>query len=421
MLFVSCTVNGARTDETEYIEQYGAQTMDSLKDAPTENDAAYTGNPLNPQSIKYLGAFLLPDDGETEREMFSYGGEALCYNKKNGSLYITGHNWYADVAEITIPEPEASKDLSKLNKAQVIQGLTDIKGALFDGWSMEIPRAGLEVIEDNLFFCYGQHFEEDNSLGTHGYTYSCLSGSNKVCTVGDKRYTSNDYMFSVPEKYISLFGGADLLTGRFRDGGWGGMGPSLYSVKSQDIINSQNNEKIEASLLIGYDDTYNGEDGAKVDGYSNADWWSGGAFISCSAGDAAIFEGTHGLGDTWYGFSNGVVYPTSGDEDEAVPEVPEYPHDERGWWNDDYRAYMMFYDASDILGVLYGELEPYEIQPYAFCDLSEYMIAERDETVMQYLGACAYDLEGNRLFILELMADEARPVVHVFTFEGSSG
>ena len=78
---------------------------------------------------------------------------------------------------------------------------------------------------------------------------------------------------------------------------------------------------------------------------------------------------------------------------------------------------MMFYDTGDVLEVLEGRLEPYEIQPYAFLELSEYMLLERDETVMQYLGACAYDIKGNRLFVLELMADEARPVVHVFTFE----
>ncbi len=57
------------------------------------------------------------------------------------------------------------------------------------------------------------------------------------------------------------------------------------------------------------------------------------------------------------------------------------------------------------------------IQPYGIIDLTEYMIVERDETDMQYLGGCAYDIETNRLYVLELFADEDKPIVHVFTFE----
>ncbi len=36
---------------------------------------------------------------------------------------------------------------------------------------------------------------------------------------------------------------------------------------------------------------------------------------------------------------------------------------------------------------------------------------------MQYLGGVAYDISGNRLYVLELMVDEGMSAVHVFTFE----
>ncbi len=371
---------------------------------------------LQAESIEYLGAFCLPSDGETEREMYSYGGEAMCFNPHNNSLFITGHNWFADIAEISIPEPIISKDITQLNKAEVLQNFSDVKGSLFDDWSMEIIRAGLEVVGDKLFFCYGQHFEEEKAQGTHGYADLNLTEADSVCTVGDKRYTTNDYMFSIPQNYLSSFDGADLLTGRFRDGGWGGMGPSLYALRTEDIVNAQTDEKIKAVPVIGYDDSYDGDEGYKMHKYSHADSWSGGAFISCDAGDAIIFVGTHGYGETWYGFSNGVVYPVSGDEDEKIPEVPDYPHDERGWWNDDFRACIAFYDVEEALNVIEGRSEPYEMQPYSFLDLSDYMLVERDETAMHYLGGSAYDIQNNRLYILELFADGDKPLVHVFTF-----
>ncbi len=416
LLIISCTVSQEETILNHKESQEPIKTNTEASAEESEK-TIISSDSINPDSIIYLGAFLLPDDGETEDEMFSYGGEGMCFNPESSSLFITGHNWFADVAEITIPELVISKNTSELNKAEIIQGLTDIKGSLFEGWSMEIPRAGLEIVGDNLFFCYGQHFEEEVELGTHGYTDLRLGEAGKVCIVGYKRYTSNDYMFSIPQNYIELFGGADLFTGRFRDGGWGGMGPSLYAVKSTDIINAQQNENISAMLIIGYDDSYNGDEGYKMNGYSHADSWTGGAFVSCDAGDAIIFAGTHGYGETWYGFSNGVVYPISGDENEKVPEVPPYPHDERGWWNDDFRACIAFYSAEEAVKSFNGETMPYEVQPYAFLDLSEYMILDRDETAMQYLGATAYDYEKNRLYVLELFADGDRPVVHVFTFE----
>jgi hypothetical protein len=51
-----------------------------------------------------------------------------------------------------------------------------------------------------------------------------------------------------------------------------------------------------------------------------------------------ILVGTKAVGESWYGFSNGVVHPISGDPDETYPEVPDWPHDDRGWWSEDISA-----------------------------------------------------------------------------------
>lgn len=192
---------------------------------------------------------------------------------------------------------------------------------------------------------------------------------------------------------------------------------SFFVLRTKDILNADSGSMINAKPLLYYDDSYEGDTGHKTDGYSHADSITGGAFISCEAGDSVIFAATHGFGNTWYGFSNGVVYPTDGDENEKYPDVPPYPHDQRGWWNDDFKAAFIMYDPTHLVMVINGEADANNVQPYAIVDLTEYMCKKRDETDMQYLGGCAYDIKNKRLYLLELFADEDKPIVHVVTFK----
>ena len=378
--------------------------------------SAPTENALSEESLDYLGAFRLPEDGEDERNMFSWGGEALAYSPNSHTLFIVGHNWYTNIAEISIPEPIISKDLSKLNQAGIIQDFKDIRSENFGDWDMEIPRVGLEVVGDTLYYCFGEHFEEKTNKGTHGFSDLRLNPNTTVCIAGDYLYSTNDYLFAVPKNWQASFGGRNLLTGRFRDGGWSGMGPSLFAIKTEDIISADDDERIDATPILLYDDSYSGDTGQKMIGYSHADTISGGAFVDCDSGSAVIFAATHGFGNTWYGFANGVVYPIDVEEDAVYPSVPPYPYDERGWWNDDFRAAFVLYDPAYLVKVFSGEYAVNSPQPYAIVDLSEYMLAKREDTSMVYLGGLAYDVAQNRLYVLELFADGDKPVVHVFSF-----
>ena len=372
---------------------------------------------LQPEAIHYLGAFQLPMDGDTEEEMFSWGGEAIAFAEERESLFVVGHNWFTYVAEISVPDPVMSEDVSQLPMAELLQPLTDIRDGLFDRWYLEIPRVGLEVMGDDLYFCWGAHYQDEEGLGTHGVHGLDLSeeSADHVVLIGDHNYSTNDYLFKIDAEWReAFFDGMDLVTGRFRDGGWSGMGPALFAFSGEDLKNGEMDEEIDAFPLILYSDSYEGDEGSKMEGYSHADSWSGGAWVGSEVGSAVVFVGTHGWGETWYGFSNGVVYPTSGDADEEIPEVPEWPHDERGWWNDDFRATMIFYDANDLVKVREGSLMADEVQPYAMLDINEFLLGVHDETAMQYLGGVAYDAQQQRLFVMELFADEGRPVVHVF-------
>lgn len=378
---------------------------------------------LDPAHIRWLGAFRLPPDGEGEENSFSYSGEAMAYcesgNGGIGSLYLTGHNWHTYVAEVSVPGPSAFRNPEALPQARLVQPFSDIRGALFLRWNLEIPRVGLEVIGNKLYFCWGAHFEEPTGWGTHGAASLELAKPppGTACYIGGaaRVYATNDYLFSIPAGWADAhLPGYDLATGRFRDGGWSGMGPALFALRSRDILEAPMDGAVSAVPLILYDTSYNGDTGAKMTGYSHADSISGGAWVDGYTGSAVIFAGTHGFGKTWYGFANGVEYPLGGNEGEVYPEVPEPPYEQRGWWNDDFRPVMLFYDPAELARAAKGELQAYRVQPYALLDLSPFMLRKKLDTDMQLLGDMAYDRARSLLYVQELFADGDRPLVHVF-------
>lgn len=374
---------------------------------------------LNPSRMIYSGAFRLPEDSEWE-----WSGEALAFNSSGnegkGSLFGTGHNHRVLVSEISVPEPVLSKNISGLNRANTLQPFSSAWGDLYSDWYTEIPRIGLEVLNDKLYFCRGEHFQENNPM-THGYAPLNLSVPKPegLWRIGgeDCNYATNNYMFKIPPEWSSRYApGFDLATGRYRDGGWGGMGPSLFAVKSGDMIKGQ--DLISTKELIRYTGVNDWSQPVRhqVDNYSEADTWTGGAWFDSPAGSAVIFCGNHGFGEnTWYGFANGVVYPTDGEG--PFPETPEYPYNDRGWWNDGLKPALMFYDPVDLGKVLQGEIMPHQVQPYEIVDISAYMYSSLEDTRLRYLGAMAYDYLNHRLLVQELFADGDKPVIHVFEFK----
>ena len=113
--------------------------------------------------------------------------------------------------------------------------------------------------------------------------------------------------------------------------------------------------------------------GHKMKWFSEGDEWSGGAWLTAGDSAAVILIGTQAVGDSWYGFANGVVYPTSGEEGQQVPEVPPFPYDQRGWWSKQIEAQMIFYDPADLAAVVHGKLKPWEPQPYAKLALDPFL------------------------------------------------
>jgi hypothetical protein len=85
---------------------------------------------------------------------------------------------------------------------------------------------------------------------------------------------------------------------------------------------------------------------------------------------------------------------------------------------------LYLYDPSDLADVASGAMESFEPQPYTHLDIGEHMLFNPDNVDVPMLGDgiqrrylfgdMAYDRVHERLYVLELFADSAKPVVHVW-------
>jgi hypothetical protein len=374
---------------------------------------------IQPDDLVYRGAFRLPDDPP---DAWAYSGAALAYYPAGdadgpadgtpGSLFATGHDWYQAIAELSIPAPVIAANVADLPVAETIQPLRDFRANLFG--ELEIARAGLAYLPetDRLYFAWAQHMGEGDTNATHGAINVTLDAPDLIgpWRVGDfVNYVTGDYLFPIPADWAAQHTpGLALATGRFRDGGQGSQGPTLIAVRVADPPDA--GEALPTLPLLLYGTAYD-EASPHIDDYCEADEWTGGAWLTADDRAAIVFAGTHGLGDCWYGCSDGTVW-----------EEP-YPDDcsdhNRGWWSTAFGAQLMFFNPDDLAAVAAGEMEPWIPQPYAVLDLEPVLFNLDDPQRLARVGAIAFDSGSGLLYVMQPFGDGDKPVVHVWAVDSA--
>ena len=449
--------------------------------APTPTPTPTTIIPaglIQPADLVYQGAFRLPG-GDTPPQTFAYGGNAMTFNPDGdpsnrdaypGSLFVMGHDRMAwgvlpdgsQVAEVSIPVPGGASDPADLPQAGFIQGFHDVTAGFFTQLE-EIPRTGMQYLNHadtgpKIHLCWGQHLQFEDEA-SHAWFNPTLATPNLqgVWFIGHQNlYRTNGYMFDIPTAWADAHAqGRYLATGRMRDGGQGGMGPPLIAYRPwlPDGSAPPSGTHLEETTLLLYENAYNTSDFVRcLNGYQHPDEWEGGAWMTTPSGKSAVlFAGTKSTGAKhWYGFINplGPEYPCV-DED-SVPHFltcrmadgSSCPAEDfapccdeeqgdcvtyRGWWSSRWDAQFILYDPADLAQVAAGEIESWEPQPYASLDIDEHLYLDPPAWDLQILGwgvqrrnrigAAAYDRDSGHLYVLELYADGAKPVVHVWRVE----
>ena len=384
---------------------------------------------IQPADLEYKGAFRLPDG--PEEIAWEWSGEGMTYYPKGdaegpadgypGSIFGIGHDWNQYVSEISIPVPviSPSKNVDDLNRAETLQEFQNIRGGLYG--EMEQARGGLQYLprqgnqtSDKLYFCWGPHMAEGEMVPSHGWCDLDLANPNPagLWRIGEYwTYVTTDYIFEIPKAWADAHTpGMYLATGRFRDGGQGGQGPSLFAFGPWNEGNPPApGAVLPAVPLLLYSSVTDEEQHVMKD-YHHSDMWSAGAWLTAGAKSAVIFVGTKGKGECWYGFANGVVWPEGG----PFPPVPPYPNDQRGWWSSQFVGQIIFYDPADLAAVAEGERKPYEPQPYATLDIDKWLFRVRSENEFYHVRAAGFDRERGLLYVSEFRGDGDRSLVHVW-------
>jgi hypothetical protein len=215
---------------------------------------------------------------------------------------------------------------------------------------------------------------------------------------------------------------------------------------------------LEETTLLLYENAYNTEEIVRsLNDYQHPDEWGGGAWLTTGSGTSSIaggaregavlFAGTKSTGTKyWYGYINPegpefvcvdaevTDFPTCRNADGTSCPQQDFSGccdagsgscvSNRGWWTTRFDAQFILYDPADLAKVAAGQWESWQPQPYATIDIDEHLYLNPPEWELvevgwgdqrrSRIGDISFDRKNGLLYVLELYADGAKPVIHVW-------
>ena len=376
-----------------------------------------TSEPLiQPSNLVYTGAFRLPE-GPTNQTTFEYSGDGLAYNPANNSLFITGHTWYQETAEISIPKFIDSTDINSLTTATILQPLTDAlegrrtsvnptdpNGQNIGGYLVYNGKLIISVYSyyDGSGTQSASHFVRPLSLSTTGQ----VTGPFRVGT----QYPGfvSGYMSQIPADWQPLLGGP-ALTGNccLNIISEQSSGPSVSVFDPSQLTNGTT---VTATPLVGYPFSNPlSAWGTQNDLFNGSTQITGVVFPAGTR--SVLFFGRQGTGPFCYGIGAPTSPPPSG-------ECYDPANSSKGDHAYPYVYQVWAYDADDLLKVKQGIEPEYDVKPYAVWTLN---LPFSNNTGQQLLSGAAYDPSTNQIFITQDCVDTScGPVIDVLQITGLS-
>jgi hypothetical protein len=372
---------------------------------------------LQAASLQYLGAFRLPDGLFGSNNGFSFGGSPIAFNPTNNSLFVGGHPYDQEIAELSIPTPgDPTGGIDALPTAPVLQDFADpTEGLLWDlsDWEGEggsVLLGGLLVADDMLIGTVYIYYDAENAQTVSHYTRSLSLSLPSVQGLDAMPPTGfvSGWLAAVPPEWQAALGG-EALTGQccIPIVGRTSWGPDAFSFTPSAL----EQPPVPATGLVYYT-----ADHPTLGNYDQQNpVWGGtttiGGFAAVSGTRSLLYFGRTGLGDFCYG--EGTDDPDLAGQDDGDGGIYCYdPMDtSKGTHAFPYQEQIWAYDLNDLAAVYAGTMQPWDVVPYAtwYVDLTQSNLN---------IGGVGYDEQNQLLYVSELQADADgyayRPLIHVF-------
>lgn len=369
--------------------------------APTNLTVVAHAQLLQQSDLEYLGAFRLPagKHGSCQNDGFAYGGSALAFNPTNNSLFVVGHDWCQQVAEINIPATLGMGTYASLPAATVRQTFVEPsegKKTQVDVGNVKV--GGLAVIGNELHFTEYSYYDGDGSAAVSHFkrpltlsTTGQVGGPYKVGTRNPGFMAG--WIVQVPTVWQSSLGGP-FLTGQccisiVTRTSWG---PSAFTFNPGDLgaVNPA-----PANALTYYSQSHPtlGAWNQTSNIYNGTTQIKGVVFPEGT--QTVLYIGRQGIGAFCYGSGAACNDPSDSSQGNHA-----YPYVYQVW----------AYDAAEFAKVRQGLKQPWDVVPYTVWNFELPL-----QHGSRFLGGVAYDPGTRKLYIAQnYCGSYGAGCVHVF-------
>ncbi len=374
---------------------------------------------LRQSDLVYQGAFRLPS-GAVGTSSFAYGGTALAFNAARRSLFLVGHDWHQQVAEVSIPDPRTAMEPAGLAVATVLQPFSDAtEGTMGRVGEGNVKVGGLLPYQGRLFQTAYLYYDAAGTQ-TMSHFVSGMDLTVKGDVTGPFRVGKlgagfvSGYFAEIPAAWRASLGGP-VLNGNCCLGiiSRTSYGPAAFAIDPLDIGTK---DPVPATPLLYYAAAHPLlEPGAEGDGWGNTSRLFNGTtevtgVVFPEGASSVLFFGRQGVGTFCYG--PGTTDRTkAGQLVEGGPDRFCYdPADSaKGVHAYPYKSFVWAYDASDLSAARARRKAPWEVRPYATWELT----VPFPHGTARLKGA-AYDGLAQRIFVSQAFGDGELPLIHVF-------
>ena len=358
---------------------------------------------LGQAGLRYVGGFRVPA-GTFGGSSFGYVGTGMAYNPANNSLFMVGHDWNQQVAEISIPTPVNSSSLDALPIAAVLQPFADPTDGRLQSIGTDVKIGGLMVAGNQLYVTGFVYYDASGSQNVSHFVRSTNLSTASARGPFGVNYTGAvaGPMVPVPPDWQGALGSPQLsaqccipILSR------SSYGPSGFGV---DLAQLGQVSPLPSTALLFYPQTHPLDTWDGTSKLFNGTTKMGGMVFPVGSG-SLLWIGRQGVGTFCYGNGSTQNPPPTGecyDPTDSSKGNHAYPYVYQVW----------AYAASDLAAVKAGSKQSWELRPYA-----TWQLQFPTTTWSSFIQGVAYDPARQRLYVSQAFADGERPVIHAFDLD----